>query len=201
MNGLILFYIIFLGLYLIVGLAGYLLKGLGMYCIAKQQNLSYAWLAFIPVASNYLQGRLAGESLKIGKKEWKNPGLWMLLIPIIFYAVFFTVYIIFIISIALQGAADYLDKSPAAVQALISGMIGFIVIIMLLAIIGGTAVNLITGLVRYNIHKRYQDDNKALLHMLLGMFVPLYQSIYFFILRNKIPIDMQTASEEEMFSE
>ncbi|MBU5450166.1 hypothetical protein [Acetivibrio sp. MSJd-27] len=201
MNGLILFYIIFLGLYLIVGLAGYLLKGLGMYGIAKQQNLSYAWLAFIPVASNYLQGRLAGESLKIGKKEWKNPGLWMLLIPIIFYAVFFTVYIIFIISIALQGSADYLDKSPAAVQALISGMIGFIVIIMLLAIIGGTAVNLITGLVRYNIHKRYQDDNKALLHMLLGMFVPLYQSIYFFILRNKIPIDMQTASEEEMFSE
>lgn len=201
MNGLILFYMIFFGFYFVVGLAGYLLKGFGMYGIAKQQNLPYAWLAFIPLASNYLQGRLAGESIKIGKKEWKNPCLWMLLIPVIFYIAFFTVYFIFVVTLIIQGAVGALDESAAAASALISGMIGFVVIIMLLGIVGGTAVNLITGLVRYNIHKKYQNDNGALFHMLLGMFIPLYQPIYFFILRNKVPLDKQTDPEQEMLLE
>ena len=185
---LIIFYIVFMSVMLILALAGYLFKGFGMYGIAKKMNISAPWLAFIPIASNYLQGRLAGEFITVGNKEFKNPALWTLFVPIIYYAVFYIVYFIFLFAVVLQSINGLIEESPAVVLNLISSLIVFFVVILIFAIVGDTLVNLIFGLVRFNIHKKYQDDNTALLHMLLGMFIPLYQSVYFFVLRNKMPL-------------
>ena len=43
-----------------VGITGYILKGLGLYRMGQRRNISYAWLAWIPIASNFLFGKLAG---------------------------------------------------------------------------------------------------------------------------------------------
>ena len=45
----------------IFALLSYILKGIGMYTMAKRQGMDYAWLAFIPFARTYLHGELAGD--------------------------------------------------------------------------------------------------------------------------------------------
>jgi hypothetical protein len=72
---------------LVFAFISYLFKGIGMYGMAKRLGVSDPWLAFIPIASNFLQGELA-KPFAIGKKQIKTPGVWTLVYPFIFGAVF-----------------------------------------------------------------------------------------------------------------
>ena len=49
----------------------------------------------------------------------------------------------------------------------------------------GALVKTLLVLVNRQIFERYTDKNYALVHAVAGVFVPLYTSIYFFIIRNR----------------
>lgn len=70
----------------IFALLSYILKGIGMYTMAKRQGMDYAWLAFIPFARTYLHGELAG-SIRLKNKSIQNPGIWLLALPFLYGAV------------------------------------------------------------------------------------------------------------------
>ena len=71
----------------IFALLSYILKGVGMYTMAKRQGMDYAWLAFIPFARTYLHGELAG-SIRLKNKSIQNPGIWLLALPFLYGAVY-----------------------------------------------------------------------------------------------------------------
>ena len=72
---ILLIYLIVLLVWGLVSLAGYILKGIGMYTIAKRRGMDYPWLACVPFARAYLQGELGGE-IVLKDKKIQNPGIW-----------------------------------------------------------------------------------------------------------------------------
>ena len=78
---ILLIYLIVLLVCGLVSLAGYILKGIGMYTIAKRRGMDYPWLAYVPFARAYLQGELGGE-IVLKDKKIQNPGIWLLADPV-----------------------------------------------------------------------------------------------------------------------
>ena len=79
-------YLIILGGALLIMLVGYIFHSIGMYTIGKRMGKAHPWMAFVPFARDYFQGELAGP-IRLKNKEIRNPGIWNLVLPIIFSAV------------------------------------------------------------------------------------------------------------------
>lgn len=56
---------------LVIGLVCYVFNALGLYTMAKNRNLDNPWLAWIPLASNYLMGELINDDVSIS--TWHIP--------------------------------------------------------------------------------------------------------------------------------
>ncbi|MEA4806104.1 DUF4190 domain-containing protein [Acetobacterium wieringae] len=56
---------------LVIGLICYVFNSLGLYTMAKNRNLDNPWLAWIPLASNYLMGELINDDVSIS--TWHIP--------------------------------------------------------------------------------------------------------------------------------
>lgn len=63
------FFIVFVAVLVIISLLAlvlYVFQSLALYSMAKNQGIIYPWLAFIPVANQYLLGALAGDTVALG---------------------------------------------------------------------------------------------------------------------------------------
>lgn len=60
----------------------FVLMSIGIYTMAKRQNLGKRWLAFIPFFNYILLGRVVGNAIVWGKKI-KNVGLWVTITSLI----------------------------------------------------------------------------------------------------------------------
>lgn len=56
---------------LIIGLICYVFNSLGLYTMAKNRNIDNPWLAWVPLASNYLMGELINDDVSIS--TWHIP--------------------------------------------------------------------------------------------------------------------------------
>ena len=56
---------------LVIGLICYVFHSLGLYTMAKNRNLDNPWLAWIPLANNYLMGELINDDVSIS--TWHIP--------------------------------------------------------------------------------------------------------------------------------
>lgn len=175
-------------------LAGYILRGVGMYTMGKSRGMNYPWLAFVPYARTYFQGELCG-TLHFGKRDLKSPGLWLLVIPVVgslvmsIFTIFIVGGVVLEVSNLIFRAYDYSEayrnyQGGASGAGLFLMLIG-IIMLMLLSVAVSAMTAALQILVNRQIFKRYTDDNYALLHGVLGVFIPLYTSIYFFLIRNR----------------
>ena len=82
LTGILMFYLIILLVGLTVAVVNYIFRGIGMYNMAKREGMDYPWLAFVPFARTYLQGELGG-TVHLKNKQIKNPGIWLIVLPII----------------------------------------------------------------------------------------------------------------------
>lgn len=71
-----------------VGIALYVLMGLGLMTMAKNKGIENAWLAFIPVGNMWIIGQII-ETIEIGDKKFENAplilalGCFVSIVPII----------------------------------------------------------------------------------------------------------------------
>lgn len=186
-------------------LISYLLKGFGMYGIAKNLGMKNGWLAFIPIAWQFLQGELAGE-ISIGGRTVKNPGIWTLLLP--FFTSLILVPFCFIYAIIVGRLFDVLDRIPEHGLYGLSGpylfLYLFMAIFIIFIIIIKAVQKVVYGLVRFKTYVNFMDDSLALIHAVFGLFIPLYYQIVYFVLRNKKPIfkaDLPLYSVDEINEE
>lgn len=87
------------GLYLV----GLIMGGFGLYTMAKRAGVKHGWLGFLPFGNTYLSGKLAGQTNVFGAKM-KNPGLWAMLVEIVFVAL--NIFSL-VIGLLMQNAAFY----------------------------------------------------------------------------------------------
>ncbi|MFV0529425.1 MAG: hypothetical protein ACK5MN_12025 [Lachnospiraceae bacterium] len=180
----------FLGIYVIVMavicllvLASYLLKAFGIYGIAKNRNMPNPWLAFIPYANLYLQGKLAG-TINFKKKKI-DAALWMVIVPLVIEVLTVVFLVFYFIAIAAGVSMSYRSSFSTPPVSMIMSIVVICLLYILVVSIVQIALYVLYVFVNKKIFSMYAEPNMALLHSILSLFVPFYQSIYFFTLRNK----------------
>lgn len=67
----------FMGLFVLVGIALYVLFSFGLFTLANRRNVPNAWLAWIPIAQFYILGEVIGP-VKLGSYEITQTGAYLL---------------------------------------------------------------------------------------------------------------------------
>ncbi len=186
--GIVMIITIVLLVWALFSLGSYILKGIGMYTIAKRLGVDYAWLAFIPFARTYLHGELAG-SIMLKKKKIQNPGVWLLALPFLYSAIYSIFYaIIWFMGFGTMMKVASYDYMPYNLNVSTGNIMGIIIVFLILMVIvlGYTAFyKALQVLVNHQILERFTSKNMSIVHSILCTIIPLYESICFFVMRNR----------------
>lgn len=176
-------YLIVLTVILIFTLVSYIFHSIGLYTIAKRMGKNYPWLAFIPFARDYLHGELA-ERIALKTKTIRNPGIWKLVLPII-YGVATSIY--FMLFFAVMGIGAFFNYGYN--DSLTGGTILTCMVLLLIGtaaiIVYEAAYKVLCVMIDMQIYERFTSRNMAVAHAVLSVTVPLYEAICLFILRNR----------------
>ena len=164
-----------------IGIVKYVFKSIALYRLAQRTGNANPWMAWVPFARSYLQGDLAG-SMPLKKRRLQSPGLWKVLIPLIGTAVIAGLYFLFIVVAGVGTALSYSTGMGA-------GSLTLIWVIVFLLIIAAVALQAIEAvldvLVNFHIYHRLTSHNMAIIHSVLGIFIPMYEAICLFIMSKK----------------
>ena len=190
---ILMIYAVIIGGVLLVKLAGYVIKGLAMYRMAQRAGMEYPWLAFVPFARVYLQGELSGD-LVFKKRTIRDPGIWLILIPVIKTVIFGVVAVVTWVAVAgMVVTAVYTNRYAGPGLG-----IGFFVVLFVVAILAYQAlISALKLLVNCQIYRKFTSENLAIVHALLGILLPLYESICLFVYRNKPYLDGQEPTDSD----
>lgn len=172
----------------IFALIGYILRGIGMYTMAKRQGMDYAWLAFIPFARTYLHGELAG-SIRLKNKSIQNPGIWLLALPFLYGAVYSLLNgILWGIGVgSITKAVQYTFLPYGRLDISAGSIMGMVILFLIIAIVSVAYTALYKSfevLVNHQILERFTSKNMSIVHAVLSTFIPMYESICLFVMRN-----------------
>ena len=177
-------YLVIMTVIMILGIVNYVFKSVGLYTLAKRMGRPYPWLAWIPFARNYLHGDLA-EVIPLKTTAIRHPAIWKLVVPIVGSVIGIVMYFIIITSIGLTNIiAGTMGRSTSdtGVNAVFVLLIIVFVIIQLIYQALSKTLNV---LVNFQIIGRFTTRNMAIIHSVLSLFVPLYESLCLFLIREK----------------
>lgn len=178
-------YLIVLALIVAVSLASYIFHSIGLYTIGKRMGREHAWIAFIPFARDYYHGDLADE-IPLKNKSIRNPGIWKLVLPIIYGAVSGVLIVFLIVAAIGAGAAVGINgSSMAGITTFVTTFLGLYIVILIVAIVYSAVYSVLRILIDVQIYQRFTTRNMAVVHSVLSAVVPLYEAICFFVMRNK----------------
>lgn len=166
----------------LLALASYIFRSIGLYTIGKRMGKDYPWLAFIPFARNYFHGELAGE-ITLKNTTIKNPGIWNLTLPIIESALL-GIFIFFIAIIGGFSAAS-VAAGMGSVGIGLSLIIWMYIFLIMFAIVMSAARIVLSVLINRQIFGRFTCGNMAVVHSVLSITIPLYEAFCLFVMRNK----------------
>lgn len=165
----------------IIGIVKYVFKSIALYRLAQRTGNANPWMAWVPFARSYLQGDLAG-SMPLKKRRLQSPGLWKVLIPLIGTAVIAGLYFLFIVVAGIGAALSY----SAGMGAGSLTLIWVIVFLLIIAVVALQAIEAVLDvLVNFHIYHRLTSHNMAIIHSVLGIFIPMYEAICLFIMSKK----------------
>jgi len=176
----------------LVALVSYILQGLAILNMSRARGLENGWLGFIPIARNWQLGKIAHE-IEIGNKKITNPGLWLVLAPIIFFLVFIISYAALILPFVFSIASIAETAAPEAIAGPLSfftiGMFFFVLIIIAAEVFW----YLFLFLSLHKIFSQYEKGQKPVFYLILAMFVPLALPIILFMLSKRPLLPKATA--------
>lgn len=171
----------------LIALATYIFKGIGLYTIAKSHGDENAWLAFIPFARKYQQGELAGE-IPLKTKSINSPGIWFVGLPIAWGILSYLIGMIFSIKIVGKviryGLFGY--NSYSSLDSEITGLIGFLLFFIALGIVYKIFYKILLILIDVKILSQYTSGNMPIIHSIFSAFIPLYEAICFFVISRRV---------------
>lgn len=181
-------YLVVLGLCLLGWIISFIFRGIGMYKMGKAQGKTNSWLAFIPFARTYFHGELSGE-IPLKKRSIKSPGVWLLIVPIIYGVIFAVMYFFMIISILISAISaesrmrDYMGYyvPSSEMSGLLMVFVVFLVFVIIISVIYAAIKGGLEILINRQIYERYTTVNMATLHAVFSMIIPFYESVCMFI--------------------
>ena len=183
MVGLLIVYFLALG----AGVASYVLQALGLYTLADRRRLPNPWMAWIPYANYWLIGGIVDdyEATRGIKRKWR---VVLLVLALIVLACVILMYIFLFITI-FSTAMDlsFADSFYMDEEAVITSVLGHVMLVYAFAIPMALAAQALQFCFMICIYKVYEYTvpEKAVKYLLLGLLVPMAQSICLFKCRKK----------------
>lgn len=181
LTGILMFYLIILLVGLTVAVVNYIFRGIGMYNMAKREGMDYPWLAFVPFARTYLLGELGG-TVHLKNKQIKNPGIWLIVLPFISSIVTGILYVVIWVVL---GFGVFFSSYSGFSFGTVTGIIIVAVIVIVFFTVYNAAYSVLRILVNRQIYEKFTTPGMAVAHAVLGVLLPLYESICLFVMRNR----------------
>lgn len=182
-------------------LISFVIRGFGLYKLGKVKEKRSPWMAFIPYARTYFQGELCGE-IALKKKTIKNPGVWMILVPIvrdiIMAVIGFVFWMAAFISALTSTASGYYSGMDGEEFVEMAGRLfvfGVFIAIFLTAF--SAVIKVLRILVNRRIYEGYTVTNMAIIHAVLGVFLPFYESVCLLIFGRRAEIEKEQQEHEQ----
>lgn len=179
---------------LAVGITLYVLQAVSLYKIARRRGISNAWLAWVPVCSDWILGSVADQYQYVVKGRIKNRRLPLFLLGVAR------------LGLRIVGGALSVSAVSSALYFVFAG-VGYpnvgqwiLVAVMALARLGAAvAYLLIDSFVLYDVYTSCSTGNNVLF-LVLGLIFPALEPVFFFVCRNKEE-GMPPRREEPVFEE
>ena len=173
--------VILMGAFLVAAVE-YIFLGIGLYRMAANRNHPSPWMAFIPFARTYLRGELSGD-IYLKKHSVKNPGLLLALMPVAYSVIVGCMLLVCFMFVIFGGSVLINGGMDIVIVEALSFTFGIPVLVV--SIVYKAATSVLNVLVDYQIYRRYMPLHFAVIHAVLGIFVPLYRGIYLFSVRKR----------------
>lgn len=171
----------------IIGIALFVLNGIGIMKMSNSLNISNGWLAFIPFASIFAFGRVGQRYIKKDGRPSTKFSVLLLALYILMsvLAVILTVLLIIFLLTLIVYAEDVIANDTALTMDMFKGAIPVIVCTFVIL-----AVEIVYMILYYVCLWRVYsifDAQNATLFLVLSLFFTFMTPIFIFALRNKQP--------------
>lgn len=165
-------------------IAVYVMTALALYTIAKRRGLHKPWLAWIPVADQWLLGSLSDQYRYVTRGETKSKRKWLLGLEIAMVALVVAILAMAIFGIAntLVSAVNSFDED-AVLRAFTGPLITMLALMVPLAAVG-IAQTIISYMALYDVYKSL-DPSNCVMYLVLSIIFPITQPFFLLCNRNK----------------
>ncbi len=183
----------FYALLFTLGLVQYILQSLSFQSIARARNIQNSWLAWIPVASDWVLGKIA-EKYDEENGSARHWGKTLLIFEIVIVAVFCVVYgfmVCFAVAMSIQTTMTS-SSEPSGLMMIVF-LISYVILI-------GTSLPAIAfaACKTVCIYKLFESivPEKAVKYLVLSLMIPLAMPICLFKCKKKAEICSVEVMEE-----
>lgn len=180
-------YSLFLGLTSFVGILLFLVFGFGLFNISKKLKINNPWLAFIPVVSDFMLGRVGDFYVKNDGRRAKPLKIWFLILSALNWLLFVTFGLVFAIFISkfYFGVSDILKANEELTLEIFKILIPIVVFYLVLAVITIT-YKVIYYICLWRVFNIF-DNKNAIIYLVLSVFFGFLPPIFIFVVSNKQP--------------
>lgn len=171
----------------VIGIAIYLLESISVYKMAKSAEIKNPWLAFIPVANDWVYGTLAE---KYKKKNGTKSARFGIILPVLegivlIETIALTIFTVISIKEITGYALDAVNTSSEMVPEQFMSLIPVIILYFaLMAVAFAYAVVFFIAL--WRVYSSF-DKSNATLYIVLSVIFTISVPIILFIIRNRKP--------------
>lgn len=197
------FILLFYLLLLAFSVVSYILTALGMYTIAKRRGIHHAWLAWIPVGSNWLLGSISDQYQYVAKGRVRNRRKVLLGLSLGMFAVIALMLVGFVMMLISEiSGAD-------ASEMMFGGAIALILLCYFAMFVLAIILLVFEYIALYDLFASCEPDN-SVLYLVLSILVGVVLPFFVFACRNKdkgmpprktqpqqIPVMQELPPEEE----
>ncbi|MBE6605415.1 MAG: hypothetical protein E7635_00035 [Ruminococcaceae bacterium] len=167
--GVVIFYLVVLGL----AIASYVLQSLSLYGIAKKRDIKCAWLAWVPVAINWIIGSVVDDfdSQNGHKRKWRVTLITLSVIVLVGLIAIYAVAIAMAVAMAMSGQM----YDPSVYDPMVTKFVGFGIVMYVFFFAITFAVVLLQAISYICMFKIFEFivPKKAVKYLILSFIVPL----------------------------
>ena len=164
---------------LAIGIALFVFRAISIYKIARRRGISNAWLAWVPVCSEWILGSVADQYQYVVKGRVKNRRLPLFLLSVI------------LLGLRIAGAALSISTVTSVIRFVLTGAgfpdVGRLVLLAVASTVqtgGMIACLVIRGFVMYDVYTSCTNRNNVLF-LVLGLLFRVLEPVFLFACRNK----------------
>ncbi len=180
--GVGIFYTIYMFACYGLAIAGYVLRALGLYTIAKRRGINHPWMSWVPVLDLWIVGCISDQYRYVVKGQNKNKRKWLLGLNIAMWAIWLLLIVFmgitaFNIAGSVNGSmtqAEIVEMVIGPLLGLLAGMLPFFGIAL--------AVVIIRYMAMYDLYTSCNPQNNVVF-LVLSIFFSVTEPFFIFFLR------------------